>query len=69
RQESATNGDDAERAQSRPAAGARLLTERFSGLVSPPDEAARARAAAALDDIRERALVAAGALWDRMRRL
>jgi hypothetical protein len=37
--------------------------------VTPPDEATRARAAAALDDIRERASAQAAGLWDRMSRL
>jgi len=67
--ESAANGDDADQVKARPAAGARLLTERFGGLVTPPDEAARARAAAALDGIRERVQREADALWDRMSRL
>lgn len=67
--ESAAHGDDADQVRARPAAGARLLTERFGGLVTPPDDATRARAAAALDDIRERASVQAAALWDRMSRL
>ena len=69
RKESAANGDDVGRVRARPAAGARLLAERFGFGGSPPDEAARARGAAALDDIRQRAQVEADALWDRMRRL
>ena len=69
RQESAAHGDDADQVKARPAAGGRLLTERFGFRVSPPDDAARARAASALDDIRQRAQVEADALWDRMRRL
>ncbi len=69
RKESAAHGDDAQQVRARPAAGARLLTERFGFRVSPPDDAARARAAAALDEIRQRAQVEADALWDRMRRL
>ena len=69
RKESAAHGDDADRVKARPAAGARLLTERFGFRVSPPDEPAQARAAAALDDIRQRAQVEADALWDRMSRL
>jgi cytosine/adenosine deaminase-related metal-dependent hydrolase len=69
RRESAAHGDDADQVKARPGAGARLLTERFGGRVSPPDEAARSRAAAARDDIRARAQVEADALWDRMSRL
>jgi cytosine/adenosine deaminase-related metal-dependent hydrolase len=67
--ESAAHRDDASQVKARPAAGARLLDERFGGPVAPPSEAARARAAAALDAIRERAQPEADSLWDRMRRL
>lgn len=69
RAESASHRDDEGQVKARPAAGARLLTERFGGPIAPPDAAARARAAAALDDIRQRAQIEADALWDRMSRL
>ncbi len=69
RAESAAHGDDAGQVGARPAAGARLLVERFGGPVIPPDEAARARAAEALDEIRQRAQAEANALWNRMSQL
>jgi cytosine/adenosine deaminase-related metal-dependent hydrolase len=65
----AAHGDDSDRAAVRPAAGATLLAERFGAATAPPSDAARGRAAAALDEIRERARPVADALWERMRRL
>jgi cytosine/adenosine deaminase-related metal-dependent hydrolase len=68
-EESTTNGDNPTRIASRPASGAALLAERFGGPVAPPGDAARARASAALGDIRSRVQIDANALWDRMSRL
>lgn len=68
-EEAAAHADDPTRVAARPDAGAALLAERFGGPVAPPDAAARARAAAALDDIRGRARQAATTLWARMRQL
>ncbi len=68
-EESTAHGDDPVRVAERPEAGAALLAERFGGPVAPPPEAARARATAALIDIRARAQPIADALWGRMRGL
>ena len=68
-EESTAHGDDPNRVAARPAAGARLLAERFGGPIGAPGDAARAGAAAALDDIRHRAQGEANALWERMSRL
>lgn len=69
REESTAHGDDPVRVALRPGAGARLLSERFGGEVTPPGEDARARASALLGDIRARARKPADALWERMSRL
>lgn len=61
--------DDPQRVEARPAAGLRLLTERFGDSLPVPAEGARTRAAGALDDIRERAHREADVLWDRMKNL
>ncbi len=68
-EESTAHGDDPNRVAARPLAGSRLLVERFGGPVAPPSDAARARAGAALGDIRARAQPVADVLWDRMSRL
>jgi len=65
-EEAAAHGDDSAAVARRPGAGTALLAERFGGPVAAPDAAARARAAAALDDIRPRAREAAQVLWARM---
>jgi len=62
----APHDDDPGRVQARPGAGAMLLMERFGEAVMPPDAPARERAAAALDDIRDRAQIDANELWERM---
>ena len=68
-EESLAHGDDSTRASVRPAAGATLLAERLGASVTPPSDAARARASSALDGIRARAQPVANALWERMNRL
>jgi len=65
-EEATAHGDDPAAVARRPGAGTALLAERFAGPVAAPDAAARAHAAAALDDIRPRAREAAQVLWARM---
>ena len=69
REESAAHDDNPDRARARPGAGTTLLAERLGGAAAPPSLAARASAAAALDDIRARVQSDANALWERMSRL
>jgi cytosine/adenosine deaminase-related metal-dependent hydrolase len=68
-EESTRHGDDPARIGARPSAGSTLLAERFGGPMPLPGDAARARAVAALGDIRARAQPVADALWGRMSRL
>jgi cytosine/adenosine deaminase-related metal-dependent hydrolase len=68
-EEATRHGDDPVRVAARPGGGALLLAERFGGPTAPPGDAARQRAAAALEDIRARAQADANALWARMARL
>ena len=64
-----TAGDDLDRAAARAAAGEVLLAERFAARIPAVPPRARERAAAAVAGIRDRALVPAEKLWQRVRQL